>query len=186
MIQPNRFTEEEQKTVELIQKVFGEKAACYTMVLFTHGDDLEEEQVSIEHFIHRSSPHCVFVNQCNGGYHVLNNRNREPSQVRELLKKINLMVQKNGGSFYTNDMLQEAEKAIREETEQIQRDNPGIDPNDARRKAEEDNEFIRKSVTVGAALGAVVGPVGAAVGAGLGLAVGAIVAAVRNDACVTQ
>uniref|UniRef100_A0A3Q2DNV9 AIG1-type G domain-containing protein n=1 Tax=Cyprinodon variegatus TaxID=28743 RepID=A0A3Q2DNV9_CYPVA len=158
VIQLNRFTEEEQKTVKLIQTVFGEMAAVYTMVLFTHGDDLEEEEVSIEDFIHRSSPLCAFVNQCRGGHHVFNNRNREPSQVRELLRKINTMVQKNGGSFYTNDMLQKAEEAIRAETEIIQRSNPGTDPNKARRKAEEDNQFVWDAVKLGAAVGAVAEP----------------------------
>ncbi|MEQ2160011.1 hypothetical protein GOODEAATRI_029167 [Goodea atripinnis] len=210
VIQPTRFTEEEQKTVKLIQMTFGEKAACYTMVLFTHGDALEEEEVPIETFIHGSSPLKEFVNQCGGGYHVFNNRNKEPLQVRELLKKINMMVQKNGGSYYTNEMLEEAERAIQQETERLLIENPDIDPNDARKKAEEDNEFARNAVLgglavggaagvglgvlagcaagaeIGLAVGAVAGPLGIAVGAGLGLLVGAIAAAVKNDACVIQ
>uniref|UniRef100_A0A1A8EXB9 AIG1-type G domain-containing protein n=1 Tax=Nothobranchius korthausae TaxID=1143690 RepID=A0A1A8EXB9_9TELE len=210
VIQPNRFTEEEQKTVKLIQLTFGEQAARYTMVLFTHGDDLEEEDVSIESFIQRSSPLCAFVNECGGGHHVFNNRSKGSSQVKELLEKINRMVQKNGGSYYTNEMLQEAEKAIQKETERIQKNNPGTDPKDARKQAEEDNDFIRSAVKygavvggtagvalgvgagvaagakVGATVGAVAGPVGALVGAGVGLAVGAIAVAVKKDACVIQ
>ncbi|XP_023198247.1 GTPase IMAP family member 4-like isoform X1 [Xiphophorus maculatus] len=212
VIQPNRFTEEEQKTIKIIQTTFGEKAACYTMVLFTHGDDLEEENVSIEEFIQKSTPLRAFVNQCGGGYHVFNNRNKDPSQVRELLEKINRMAQTHGGSYYTNEMLQEAERAIKKATKEIQDKNPGTDPNDARRKAEEDNEFISKSVNVGAVIGgvggvavgagiaagtktgAVVGSfaglagaaVGAGVGACVGLAVAGIVAAVEKDACVIQ
>uniref|UniRef100_A0A1A8IS86 AIG1-type G domain-containing protein n=1 Tax=Nothobranchius kuhntae TaxID=321403 RepID=A0A1A8IS86_NOTKU len=210
VIQPNRFTEEEQKTVKLIQLTFGKQAARYTMVLFTHGDDLEEEDVSIESFILRSSPLCAFVNECGGGHHVFNNRSKDSSQVKELLEKINRMVQKNGGSYYTNEMLQEAEKAIKKETERILKNNPGTNPSDARKKAEEDNDFIRSAVKygaviggtagvafgvgagvaagakVGATVGAVAGPAGALIGAGVGLAVGAIAVAVKKDACVIQ
>uniref|UniRef100_A0A3Q2PS51 GTPase IMAP family member 8 n=1 Tax=Fundulus heteroclitus TaxID=8078 RepID=A0A3Q2PS51_FUNHE len=162
VIPANRFTEEEQDTVKLIQKVFGEKAALYTMVLFTHGDDLEEEEVTIEDFINSSPPLCSFVNQCAGGYHVFNNRSKDPSQVQELLKKINMMVQKNGGSDYTNEMLQEAERAIKEETEQIQKENPGTNPDDARKKAED--FFVRSFTEAGAATG---GPFGAFFGSEL-------------------
>ncbi|KAI3375680.1 hypothetical protein L3Q82_003983 [Scortum barcoo] len=41
------------------------------------------------------------------------------SQVSELIKKIKDMVQKNGGSHYTNEMFQEAERAVEEEKKRI-------------------------------------------------------------------
>lgn len=42
-----------RKTVKIIQ-VFGEEAACYTMVLLTLGDDFEKARVSTEDFIHEN------------------------------------------------------------------------------------------------------------------------------------
>uniref|UniRef100_A0A096LUT2 AIG1-type G domain-containing protein n=2 Tax=Poecilia formosa TaxID=48698 RepID=A0A096LUT2_POEFO len=112
-----RFTEEELKSVQKIQGIFGEAADRYSMVLFTRGDDLEG---TIEDYLSESLDLQDLVSRCNGQYHVFNNKleDKKP-QVTELLKKIRTIVDRNGGSHYTNEMFQEAERAIEEEKQRI-------------------------------------------------------------------
>ncbi|KAM6951589.1 GTPase IMAP family member 8-like [Aplochiton taeniatus] len=112
-----RFTPEEQETVRIIQRTFGEEAANYSMVLFTHGDQLKGE--SIEDYVGENDDLKRVLDQCKGGYHVFNNKGEHHSQVTELLVKINKMVEENRGSHYTSEMFQEAERAIEEEKERI-------------------------------------------------------------------
>ncbi|KAM9399045.1 GTPase IMAP family member 5-like isoform 2-T5 [Salvelinus alpinus] len=109
VIKLGRFTEEEQRTVEMIQRFFGDEASNYTMVLFTHGDLLDDD-VTIEDFLLENPDLKSLLSQCKGGYHVFNNKDTNPSQVTELLEKINKMVRRNGERYYTNEMFQEAER----------------------------------------------------------------------------
>ncbi|XP_069030920.1 GTPase IMAP family member 8-like [Embiotoca jacksoni] len=203
VLQLSRFTKEEQETVKIIQKLFGKKSADYTIALFTGGDNLEADGGTIEQFILQNQDLSRFVGQCRGGHHVFNNRNKDPSQVTELLKKINSMVQRNGGKHYTNKMFVEAEKAISEEKKRLLKENPDMDDKEARRKAEEENQFtvaLRSTAIVlsvagagagagalyGAEVGSVGGPAGAAVGAAVGTVVGCIAALVNEKVCVIQ
>ncbi|KAM9332774.1 GTPase IMAP family member 9-like [Pholidichthys leucotaenia] len=131
VIKADRFTEEEKATINLIQAVFGEKAGDCIIPLFTYGDDLEADDVSRESFMNENENVNHFIRQCQGRYHVFNNRDKDPSQIRELLEKITKI---------------RAEKAIKDELEQLQRENPEIDHETARREAEKDNTFIRSQV----------------------------------------
>ncbi|XP_039870064.1 GTPase IMAP family member 4-like [Simochromis diagramma] len=117
VIRLGRYPEEEKQTVQRIQKIFGADADKYSMVLFTHGDQLES--TTIEEFLEKSSDLQELVARCNGQYHVFNNKLKESSQVTELLQKIREIVQRNGGSHYTNEMFQEAERAIEEEKQRV-------------------------------------------------------------------
>ncbi|XP_041641602.1 GTPase IMAP family member 9-like [Cheilinus undulatus] len=117
IIRLGRYTAEEMNTVQRIQEIFGQAADRYSMVLFTHGDLLEG--TTIEDFLAESPELQELVARCNGQYHVFNNKNKDCFQVPELLQKIRSMVQKNGGSHYTNEMFQEAERALEEERQRI-------------------------------------------------------------------
>ncbi|XP_010777652.1 GTPase IMAP family member 4-like, partial [Notothenia coriiceps] len=117
VIRLGRFTEEEKQTVQKIQEIFGKGADEYSMVLFTHGDLLDGSPM--EEFLKESEELQELVNRCNGQYHVFNNALKDRSQVRELLDKIRNITEKNGGSHYTNEMFQKAERAIEEEKQRI-------------------------------------------------------------------
>ncbi|CAK6984188.1 GTPase IMAP family member 9-like, partial [Scomber scombrus] len=117
VIRLGRYTEEEKQTVKRIQEIFGQAADRYSMVLFTGGDLLEG--TTIEEFLDESSDLQEVVSRCNGQYHVFNNQLKDGAQVTELLQKIRNIVQKNGGSHYTNEMFIEAERAIEEKKQRI-------------------------------------------------------------------
>ncbi|MBN3322747.1 GIMA7 GTPase, partial [Atractosteus spatula] len=208
VLQLGRFTQEEKDTVKLIQETFGERACKYTMVLFTHGDTLSG--ITIESYIEENKNLNDFVKQCNNRHHVFNNKNKEDrSQVTALINKIEQMVRENGGGYFTNDMYQEAERAIREEQERILRegnwdwhsDEERLLCENARDRAERNNSFLRRlgivagagvgtagiraeaaaGVEIGAAVGILGGPVGIAVGAAVGLAAGTAAGAVKAN-----
>uniref|UniRef100_A0A671NRI7 AIG1-type G domain-containing protein n=1 Tax=Sinocyclocheilus anshuiensis TaxID=1608454 RepID=A0A671NRI7_9TELE len=104
-----KFTDEEKNTVKWMQDNFGEEAARYTIILFTRGDQLH---MSIEKFLTKNKQINELVRQCGGRYHIFNNIDKNPAQVTELFKKIDIMVKKNGGEHYTNKMYKEAQKKI--------------------------------------------------------------------------
>ncbi|XP_039621553.1 GTPase IMAP family member 8-like [Polypterus senegalus] len=121
VIHLGRFTEEEKKTVEEIQKIFGEGAAKYTLVLFTFGDDLDK---TIEEYLEDANRDLMYLlEQCENRYHVFNNKSsNDDKQVLELLEKIEAMVEKNEGQVYTNEMFQEAEEGIKCRQDELMRE----------------------------------------------------------------
>ncbi|KAK7901315.1 hypothetical protein WMY93_018084 [Mugilogobius chulae] len=122
VVRIDRFTQEEREAIRLIKEGFGRHADRFTIVLFTHGDDLEENNKTIKEYIEEGDYDSFnqLLSECGNRYHVFNNRNKtDRSQVKELLQKIDHMVMENGGSCYTNDMLQEAEAAINNETQRL-------------------------------------------------------------------
>ncbi|KAI7790237.1 putative GTPase IMAP family member 8-like, partial [Triplophysa rosa] len=112
VIAVGRFTQEERETLQLIQMTFGQKAQSYTIVIFTQGDNLGDK--SIEEYIKKGDPDVhKLISDCGGRYHVFNNRDKDPHQVESLLKKIDEMVKSNDGTFYSNEMFQEAVGAFK-------------------------------------------------------------------------
>ncbi|XP_063049457.1 GTPase IMAP family member 2-like [Engraulis encrasicolus] len=93
-----RFTPQERNAVEWIQTHFGEEAAQFTIVLFTHGDILQGR--SVEEILNNEMR--GLIDSCGGGFHMFNNKRRnDRTQVEELFGKIDAMVDRNGGGYYT-------------------------------------------------------------------------------------
>ncbi|KAI4885345.1 hypothetical protein NFI96_015581 [Prochilodus magdalenae] len=112
VIKVGRFTEEEKKAVEWIQKNFGEDASLFTIILFTHVDQLKGKPLG--DYIRESRDLLRFVDGCGGRYHGFNNDSKQDQeQVMQLLKKIDVMVKRNKG-YYTSEMFQTAQKEILE------------------------------------------------------------------------
>ncbi|XP_029545937.1 GTPase IMAP family member 7-like [Salmo trutta] len=107
-----RFTEEEQNTVKWIQEHFGEDASMYTILLFTHGDQLKGK--TVKGFLAQSKDLRRLINMCGGRYHsLINDKREDKTQVTELLEKIKEMVaEDNGGEHYTSADYEEAQRKI--------------------------------------------------------------------------
>ncbi|KAJ0055980.1 hypothetical protein NL108_017045 [Boleophthalmus pectinirostris] len=107
------YTKQEQAVVDLMLKYFSEEALKYTTLVFTHGDQLEEG-VTIKEWVKDNEALSTLVEKCGGRCHVFDNKywntDQDPyrnnqHQVKELLKTIDQTVQKNGGTYYTNEVL---------------------------------------------------------------------------------
>ncbi|MCI4395164.1 hypothetical protein PGIGA_G00177310 [Pangasianodon gigas] len=128
VIQLGRYTEDEDRAAREMLRLFGESALQrHTVVVFTRGDDLEESGGDLELFLGQDAPKALrsLLETCGRRYHVVNNRNLENrKQVKELLGKVEKMVEENGGQYYTSAMFQEAELAIHEEQERLMSQGP--------------------------------------------------------------
>ncbi|XP_041855667.1 golgin subfamily A member 4-like [Melanotaenia boesemani] len=122
VLQIGRLTEEEKETLNLIRKVFGKSSDKFTIILFTRGDSLEQDELSIKDYIAKQCDDSFkkLISDCGQRYHVFNNFSKDNrTQISELVTKIDNMVKDNKGRYYTNEMLQEAEATIKKEVERI-------------------------------------------------------------------
>ncbi|XP_033181763.1 immune-associated nucleotide-binding protein 8-like [Anabas testudineus] len=150
VLQFGRLTPEEKETLKLIQEGFGKNSEKFTIILFTRGDDLLKEGQSIDEYIQQECDDSFkkLISDCGGRYHVFNNNDENNhAQVSELLNKINTMVKRNGGSFFTNEMLQEAEAAIKKEVDRIMKEKEEEmkrEREELERKYEEEKKAIKR------------------------------------------
>lgn len=119
LVPVSQFTEMESHVPAELEKVFGEKALDHTVVLLTCGDYLMGK--TVEEYLQREHPGLrKIIELCGGRYHIINNRQRQNrEQVRELLEKVDDMVQKNGVYYMKTSQESELAKRVKDRKQEL-------------------------------------------------------------------
>ncbi|XP_033829097.1 GTPase IMAP family member 8-like [Periophthalmus magnuspinnatus] len=104
---------EDRRSLQLIRERLGEKAMQFVMIVFTRGDELENQ--SFQNYIEECDDFVKeMLKESRGRCHILNNKDESNcAQVAELLRKIDKMVQTNCG--FTKEMFESERKEIQHE-----------------------------------------------------------------------
>ncbi|XP_043084868.1 GTPase IMAP family member 9-like [Puntigrus tetrazona] len=106
-----RYTDEEKNAVKWVQKNFGEEASRYVFTLFTHAKYLKNK--TLKDHVEENEDLRNFVISCAGKYHSLENDHRaNRSQVKELLEKMDKMVERNAGKYYTRSVYTHVQRKL--------------------------------------------------------------------------
>lgn len=101
VIKTDRFTEEEKRTVDNIVELLGEKQLMQSWILFTRGDELEDQ--TIEGFIDETDDLKEVVKRFGNRYHLFSNKTQQKGQVQRLMEKVRRGFQ-NHICKYKNDL----------------------------------------------------------------------------------
>ncbi|XP_072562798.1 uncharacterized protein [Paramormyrops kingsleyae] len=95
VLEVGRHTKEDEDTVRKILKWFGEEALKHTIVLFTRGDELKENQ-TITKYVKIKKDLEELVDKCKGRVHVIDskqwNRKDKHAQSEDLLEQLSKMM----------------------------------------------------------------------------------------------
>ncbi|KAK7334480.1 hypothetical protein VNO80_26237 [Phaseolus coccineus] len=104
-----RFSEEEQSTFLTLQALFGPKIIDYMLVLFTGGDSLEFDGITLDNYLSQCPQHLqVLLSLCGDRKILFNNRiteeNKRLEQNQQLLKLVDSIIEQNDGQPFTNEL----------------------------------------------------------------------------------
>ncbi|XP_074343721.1 immune-associated nucleotide-binding protein 9-like [Apium graveolens] len=115
-----RFSEGEEAVLNSLRTLFGSKMTDYMILVFTGGDELEYHEIRLEDYLGRDCPKPLkeLLNQCENRCVLFNNRTHSQSkkdeQVQELLSLMNLVLAKNDGKPYTDELFVELKRGTAE------------------------------------------------------------------------
>ncbi|XP_076910972.1 immune-associated nucleotide-binding protein 9-like [Bidens hawaiensis] len=105
----SRFSEEERTVRSGLVGLFGSKIYEYMIIVFTGGDELEEDEKSLEDFLSGcSGPLKEILGLCGNRCVLFDNRTKDEaklfSQVQQLLSHVNTVLGNNDGQPYTSEV----------------------------------------------------------------------------------
>ncbi|KAK9080221.1 hypothetical protein SSX86_001897 [Deinandra increscens subsp. villosa] len=121
----NRFTKEEKDAISGLRTLFGRKINDYMIVVFTGGDELEENEQTLVDFL-KDCPESLkeTLRLCGNRCVVFDNRTKDQrkktQQVQALLSLVNAVLTENKGKPYTDEVFSELERGTRKLYEQIE------------------------------------------------------------------
>lgn len=111
-----RFSQEEEAALHSLQTLFGSKIFDYMIVVFTGGDELEDNEETLEDYLGRECPKPLkeILQLCDNRRVLFDNKTKDEAkrteQVWKLLSLVNSVTVQNGGQPYTDDIFAELKK----------------------------------------------------------------------------
>ncbi|XP_062297422.1 GTPase IMAP family member 8-like [Scomber scombrus] len=91
----SRFTDGERNILRKVEAAFGQNAKEQTIILFTRGEDLQRDKMSLKDFLHDCQPELKkIVKQCDRRCVVFENKTSRQPQITELMQTVNMMLNK--------------------------------------------------------------------------------------------
>lgn len=115
-----KISPNDMKTPKLVKDKFGENILNYTMILLVYDGHLRGRALN-DKVMRTVWPLWEFVEQCNCSYHVFSKNWRNRNGSRELLQKIERMLQTMGGHHYINRSYKRAEESVRNEERKLRK-----------------------------------------------------------------
>ncbi|CAF1243553.1 unnamed protein product [Didymodactylos carnosus] len=113
VVELGRFTEEEERAVEWITKIFGDRAVDYCIIIFTHLDKIikAKKKKTVDKYLQNANPALIkLLDKCDNRYIAVDNTASDDAKeqtLKDLSDKISKMIAKNGERFYTTSEFQQ-------------------------------------------------------------------------------
>lgn len=123
-----RFSQEEQAALHSLQTLFGSKIFDYMIVVFTGGDELEDNDETLEDYLGRECPEPLkdILSLCANRLVLFDNKTKDEGkkayQVQQLLSLVNKVTAQNGGQPYTDEIFAEVKQGamrLRDQQEEV-------------------------------------------------------------------
>ncbi|KAJ6759635.1 hypothetical protein OIU79_024660 [Salix purpurea] len=111
-----RFSKEEEAALRSLQTLFGSKILDYMIVVFTGGDELEDNDETLEDYLGRECPQPLkeVLNLCENRRVLFDNKTKDASkraeQMNMLLSLVNRVIEQNAGQPYSDELFAEIQK----------------------------------------------------------------------------
>lgn len=105
----SRFSQEEEAALRSLETLFGRKIFDYMIVIFTGGDDLEDNEETLDDYLGRKCPEPLkeILVLCKNRLVLFDNKTKDEAkreeQVQQLLSLVNVVIAQNDGQPYTHD-----------------------------------------------------------------------------------